>query len=114
MKKLILAFIVLVASAAAGYSLYRFTDIFQKPENVVETVETSEIELVETVEKQLILAHYYWPLLSEKVGKKWPVKWADIEQMLKSYKILIKNNKKLATFWPVGHFLPTFKNKSGQ
>lgn len=51
MKKLILAFIVLVASAAAGYSLYRFTDIFQKPENVVETVETSEIELVETVEK---------------------------------------------------------------
>ena len=48
MKKLILAFIVLVASAAAGYGLYRFTDIFQKPENIVET---SEIELIETVEK---------------------------------------------------------------
>lgn len=48
MKKLILAFIILVVSAVAGYSLYKFTDLFQKPENVVETV---EIELDETVEK---------------------------------------------------------------
>ena len=51
MKKLILAFIILVVSVGGGYSLYKFTELFQKPENVVETVETSEIELVETVEK---------------------------------------------------------------
>lgn len=48
MKKLILAFIILVVSVVAGYSLYKFTDLFHKPENVVETV---EIELDETVEK---------------------------------------------------------------
>ena len=47
MKKLILAFIILLAAAAGGYSLYRFTDIFQKSEKVVETV---EVEVVETAE----------------------------------------------------------------
>lgn len=47
MKKLILAFIILMAAAVGGYSLYSFTDIFQKSEKVVETV---EIEAVETEE----------------------------------------------------------------
>lgn len=51
MKKLILAFIILVLSFGGGYSLYKFTNLFQKPENVVEAIETSEIKLVETVEK---------------------------------------------------------------
>lgn len=50
MKKLILAFIILVVSVAGGYSLYRFTDIFKKSEQAVEVVETEEIPVVETME----------------------------------------------------------------
>lgn len=50
-KKLILAFVILVAAVAGGYSLYRFTDIFQKPSDAVEVVENVENEVVLEAEK---------------------------------------------------------------
>ena len=48
MKKLILAFIILVVSVTGGYSLYKFTSIFDKHEDIVE-VESAD-ENVESTE----------------------------------------------------------------
>lgn len=50
-KKLILVFVILVAAVASGYSLYKFTDIFQKPVDTVEVVENGENEVIVEDEK---------------------------------------------------------------
>ena len=42
MKKLILAFIIIVVAGVGGYSLYKFTDIFVKSEETAEVVEVIE------------------------------------------------------------------------
>ena len=43
MKKLILAFIIIIVVAGVGgYSLYKFTDIFVKSEETAEVVEVIE------------------------------------------------------------------------
>lgn len=51
LKKLILMLIILVAAAAGGYSLYKFTNIFQKPADTVELTENAENEVILEAEK---------------------------------------------------------------
>ena len=108
MKKLILALAILVVVGGGVFCLYKFTNVFPKPADTTEVVPTNEnveTEVVLEAEKQvsIITNNIYYQFIIgtllviigahfqvEKVGKKWPQKWADIEQMSNSYKILIK------------------------
>ena len=50
------------------------------------------------------------PLLISKVGKK----WARAEKLDSVHKMFTEFSQNVHNFWVSAHFLPTFKNKSGQ
>lgn len=52
MKKLILIVVIIAAIVAGGFSLYKYTDIFQKSDKAVEVVENDEIQ-VEKIEENV-------------------------------------------------------------